>query len=63
MEARLGKTFYRTAATIAVVIMVLVVCSYVYNNNRGEPLMPIFPVLLAGVIWLLGRVCRHISPG
>jgi hypothetical protein len=45
---------------IAGVLVVWVVWSYVYTSIRGEPLISIVPLLLAGAIWLAGWVCRKV---
>ena len=61
MIARWGEFVYRIAAMLAGIIAVLAVLNYVYDANRGEPIIPIIPVLLAGVIWLIGHACRHLA--
>ena len=60
MNAQLGKFIYWAATLIAVLIVVAVVMSYASNASEGDPVIPITPLLLAGVIWLVGWVCRNV---
>jgi drug/metabolite transporter (DMT)-like permease len=60
MAALLGRFLFWLATIIASVLVVWVVWGYVYTSNRGEPIISIVPLLLAGVIWLAGWVCRKV---
>ena len=60
MAARLGRFIYWLATMMAGELVVWVLWSYVYTNIRGEPLISIVQLLLAGVIWLAGWVCRKV---
>jgi len=60
MAARWGGYLYRETTILAGLIALLVIANYFYDANRGEPIMLIAPLLLAGVIWLIGRSCRHL---
>ena len=60
MAARLGQFLFWLATIIAGVLVAWVVWGYVYTGNRGEPLILIVPLLLAGAIWLAGWVCRKV---
>jgi hypothetical protein len=60
MEARWGKVLYWTATIIAGLIAMWVMWAYVYNIEKGYPVIPIFPLLFAGVIWLAGWACRYV---
>jgi len=59
MTVRTGDAVYWAATVIAGVIVVFAVASYVSNASEGEPVLPIAPLLLAIVTWLVGRFCRH----
>ena len=63
MNAQLGKFIYWAATLIAVLIVVAVVMSYASNASEGDPVIPITPLLLAGVIWIVGWVCRNVLAG
>jgi hypothetical protein len=60
MAALLGQFLFWLATIIAGVLVVWVAWGYVYTSNRGEPIISIVPLLLAGVIWLAGWVCRRV---
>jgi hypothetical protein len=55
---RLGESFYWIATFIAGVIALWVVANLVFNADRGEPVVQVVPLVVAGIIWLLGRACR-----
>ena len=40
-----------------------VVWAYVYNAEKGEPVVDVVPLLLAGAIWLLARLGRDFPAG
>jgi hypothetical protein len=60
MIAWWGETLYWAATIIAGLIVAWVVWGYVYNMSRGEPIIPIIALLLAGAIWLVGWACRYL---
>jgi hypothetical protein len=41
------------------VIVIFVVWTYLYNASENYPVLPIVPLLLAGIIWLIGWACRY----
>jgi hypothetical protein len=55
-----GQRFYWAAAIIAGLLVLWVLWSYVFDADRGEPIIRIAPLVLAGVIWLAGWACRHV---
>jgi hypothetical protein len=60
MAALLGQFLFWLATIIAGVLVAWVVWGYIYDMERGEPIIRIVPLLLAGVIWLAGWVCRKV---
>jgi hypothetical protein len=60
MAASWADTLYWTATAIAGLLLAWVIWSYVYNSIRGEPIILIVPLLLAGAIWLAGWACRNV---
>jgi hypothetical protein len=60
MATRWGEILYRITTILAGLIVVLVIAGYFYDASRGEPIIPIVPLLLAGTIWLIGRSCRRL---
>jgi len=51
-----GRTIYWTATAIAALIVAWVVWSYVSNTEQNYPVLPIFPLVVAVFIWLIGWV-------
>lgn len=41
-------------------LLVLWVWSYAFNADRGEPIIQIAPLAIAGVIWLAGWSYRRV---
>jgi len=60
MAAWWAETLYWTATIIAGLLVAWAVWSYVYNSIRGEPIILIAPLVLAGAIWLAGWACRNV---
>ena len=63
MAARRGEAIYWTATLVAGLIVAWSVWSYVSNTESGEPVLPIIPLLFAGVIWLAGWAVRKLLAG
>jgi hypothetical protein len=55
---RPGQFLYQTASVIAGLIALWAVWGYVYNAEKGEPVLDVVPLLLAGAIWLLAWLSR-----
>ena len=53
-EISWGRVFYRAAATVAGLIVVLTALNYFYNISLDRPLIPFVPLLFAGLVWLIG---------
>jgi hypothetical protein len=62
MTSSQAEALYKGAKILAGAIVVLAIATFVYNAARGEPIFPIAPLLLAGAIWLIGRLCRSVVP-
>jgi hypothetical protein len=63
MAWRSGEVLYLTFTLIAGLIVLLVVANYMFDTSRGESAIRTIPLLLAGAIWLVGWVCRHVFAG
>jgi type VI protein secretion system component VasK len=61
-EASLGRILYWTATIIAGLIAAVGVAGYVSNAGEGVPFISTAALTLAGAIWLVGWVCRNLSP-
>ena len=49
MKASWGELIYWTAIIVAGLIVVFVAWGYVYNIEEGDPVIPIVPLLCAGL--------------
>ena len=59
MTVQTGEAIYWTATAVAGLIVVLSVANYLSNVSVGWPVVPIAPLLLAVVVWLIGYFCRR----
>ena len=57
---RWGTIFYWAGTIIAGLLMLWVLWGYVFGAERGEPIIRLLPLVLAGAIWLAGWACRRI---
>jgi hypothetical protein len=53
-EMSWGNALYVGATALAGLIVLLVAANYIYNIDQNRPLIPFVPLLIAGVIWLIG---------
>jgi hypothetical protein len=44
------------------IILFFALINTAYRASLGTPMIPIVPLLLAAVIWLLGHFYRYVSP-
>jgi hypothetical protein len=61
MNAPWGRTIYWTTTVIAALIVMWVLWTYLFNAGEGYSVLPIIPLLLAGVIWVAGWACRLLT--
>lgn len=55
-----GNVFYRAATILAALIALLAAGNYFYNIGQNRPLLPVVPLLVAGMIWLVGYSLRYL---
>lgn len=55
-----GNVLYRGTAVLAAVILVLTAANYIYNLSQNRPLIPLIPLMFAGIIWLIGYGLRYL---
>jgi hypothetical protein len=53
-----GRVLYWLASAVAVVILVFAIADFVISVAQGHPILHIVGFAAAGVIWLIGRLCR-----
>jgi len=56
-----GNVLYWLATIVAVMIVIFVVADLAISWAQGQPILRIFALLTALLVWLIGRVCRSIS--
>jgi hypothetical protein len=61
MDAQSGQAIFWTATLVAAVIVVFVAWNYVNSIGQNRAILPIVPLLLAGIIWAIGWACRYGS--
>ena len=59
-DASWGAILYRGATAIALLILVLAIGNCFYNMSQSRPLIPLIPLMAAGVIWLVGYGLRFL---
>jgi hypothetical protein len=62
-KMRWGEICYWAGTIIASLLVLWVLWGYAFNADRGEPIIQIIPLVLAGAIWLAGWTCRRILTG
>ena len=60
MNPSWGQLFYRAGCILAALIIVLTAFNYFYNVGEGLGIIPLTPLALAGIIWLIGYACRKL---
>ncbi|HYC17335.1 MAG TPA: hypothetical protein VEC94_09015 [Pseudolabrys sp.] len=55
-----GEIFYRASVMLAVFFVLLALGNLVYKASEGDPWIPVFPLVIALVIWLTGRSLRYM---
>jgi len=55
-----GNCLYSTTTVLAGLIVMFVFMAYFYDVSRGEPVISVAALLVAGVIWLIGWAGRHV---
>ncbi len=60
-DTRRGEIFYWAGTIIPGLLWAL--WSYVFDADRGEPIIRIAPLVFAEVVWLAGWGCRRVLAG
>jgi hypothetical protein len=56
-----GNVLYWLATIVAALIVIFVIADLIISWAQGQPILRIFALLTALLVWLIGRVCRSIS--
>ena len=60
MTARLADLLHWSATFIAVAIAIVVLADAIFSPIHGGLIIPLAALSLAGLIWLVGRLCRYL---
>jgi hypothetical protein len=55
-----GEIVYRASLMLAGFFVLLTVGNLAYKASEGDPWIPVFPLVIALVIWLSGRSLRYM---
>lgn len=55
-----GTLLYWMTTILAGVITAMAAVNFYFNASEGEPRVPIVALLVAGMIWLIGWICRNV---
>lgn len=58
---RVGHVFYWITSSVAFLMLVFVIGDLGINWAQDRPILRVFALLMALLIWLLGRACRSLS--
>ena len=56
-----GNILYWLATIVAGLIVIFVIAELAISWAQGQPILRIFALLTALLVWLMGRICRLIS--
>ncbi len=57
---RWGETIYSITTFVSVLIAALAITASLYEVSESEPVVPGAALLLAAIIWFIGRSCRYL---
>ena len=63
MLAALGDGVHRTTTSLAAIILAIVLVALLYSAAHGDAYLQITALLIAGAIWLVGRICKLVLAG
>ena len=55
-----GEIVYRSSLMLAGFFVLLALGNLAYKASEGDPWIPVFPLVIALVIWLSGRSLRYM---
>jgi hypothetical protein len=60
---RLGDDLYYAATLIALLITAVAITGFVYTATEGDPYVQTAALVVAGLVWAMGRTCRLLLTG
>jgi hypothetical protein len=58
---RIGHVLYWLATSVAFLMVIFVIGDLYISWAQDRPILRVFALLTAVLIWLIGRVCRSLS--
>jgi hypothetical protein len=63
MAARFGEVLYWLGVIIAALLAALAAVGFIWGTGTTEPFAEIVALIMAGIVWLIGRACRYVLAG
>ena len=63
MSSESGRLIYWAATIAAAMIVAWDLAGFLYGLSQGEPILRVASLVVAAVIWLIGRGCRAALAG
>jgi hypothetical protein len=58
---RVGRVIYWLATSVAVLMVIFVIGDLYISWAQDRPILRVFALLIALLVWLIGRACRSLS--
>jgi len=58
---KVGNVLYWLATIVAAMMVIFVVADLATSWAQGQPILRLFALLTAVLVWLIGRICRSVS--
>ena len=58
---RVGRVLYWLATSVAFLIVIFVIGDLYIGWAQDRPILRVFALLIAVLVWLIGRACRSLS--
>jgi hypothetical protein len=58
---RVGRALYWLATAVATLMVIFVIGDFFISWAQDRPILRVFALLVALLVWLIGRACRALS--
>ena len=58
---RVGRVIYWLATSVAVLMVIFIIGDLYISWAQDRPILRVFALLIALLVWLIGRACRSLS--
>ena len=59
-ELTAGRVLYWLTTIVAVLMLVFAVADFFIGWTQGTPILRIFAITAAAMVWLIGRICHSL---